>query len=63
MVKRGIGGLLDWLNTTRGVGTLFAIIWAYILLELLTGWPSYYITNLLRGFKIFVTEYVLLGIF
>lgn len=43
------------------IGFLCAVAWLILIIEAITGIPFNYVSYVMKGFKMFITDYVLMG--
>ena len=60
-INKALCNFIDWLDTPRVLGTILILVWCFIILELFTGFPSWYLKHVLQGLRVFLTDYILLG--
>lgn len=49
---------IDWLDTKEAMGTIAVTLYVYLILEMLTGFPSWYFSRIIQGLYVFVFDYI-----
>ena len=49
------------LKKDRVIGCLCAVAWLILIIEAITGIPFNYVSYVMKGFKMFIIDYVLMG--